>query len=112
MPDGRLKWKWVAKEKFMGYFANLYILEAEGTDAAVRTRTTIFGSEIGPVAYFCWGPGDRPAGLHSYAGGTVQCDAELKLLPGYPLVETLGPNPDRALIEANFRPRHDNDPVL
>jgi hypothetical protein len=96
----------------MGYFANLYIVEIEATDAAIRTKTTIYSSEIGPFAYFCWGPGDRPAGLHSYAGGTIQCDAELKLLPGYPLVETLGSDPDRALIEANFRPKHGDDPVL
>lgn len=96
----------------MGYFANLYIVEADATDRAIKMKTTIYGSEIGPVAYFCWGPGERPAGLHPYAGGSVQCDAELKLLPGYPLIETLGPNPDEALIEANFRPRHDEDPVL
>lgn len=96
----------------MGFFANLYIVEADATDRAVKARTTIYGSEIGPVAYFCWGPGERPPGLHAYAGGTVQCDAELKPLPGYPLIETVGTTPDEALIEANFRPRHGDDPVL
>lgn len=96
----------------MGYFANLYIVEADATDAAVSTRTMIYSSEIGPVAYFCWGGGQRPPSLHSYAGDTLQSDAKLELLPGYPLVETLGAIPDRALLEANFQPRHENDPVL
>jgi hypothetical protein len=96
----------------MGYFANLYTVEADATDVTVRTQTMIYRSDIGSFAYFCWGPGERPPGLYPYAGGTVLCDVELRLLPGYPMVETLGANSDRGLIEANFRPLNDEDPVL
>jgi hypothetical protein len=95
----------------MGYFANLYVVEAEATGTTVQLRTLIYGKDIGPNAYFCWGPGERPSGLHPYAGGTVLCDAQLRLLPAYPLIETCE-DLDRCLLEATFRPRHDDDPVL
>lgn len=95
----------------MGYFANLYIVEVSASETTAQMRTTIYGNDIGPVAYFCWGPGDRPEGLHSYAGGTVFCDSELKLLPGYPLDETFD-DANQGLISANFTPRHRDDPVL
>jgi hypothetical protein len=95
----------------MGYFANLYVLEANANGADIATRTTIYGNEIGAAAYFCWGPGERPNQLHSYANGTMLCDTELKSLPGYPLEER-SENSTEFLIEANFQPRRADDPVL
>ena len=96
----------------MGYFAHLYTVELNADDEIVSSQTHVYGNEIAPVAYFGWGPGERPAGLHSYAGGTVHSDADLKLLPGYPLRNTIGDDPNNALVEANFRPRQSDDPVL
>nr|MDH4458037.1 hypothetical protein [Nevskia sp.] len=50
--------------------------------------------------------------LYSYAKGTVYSDADLELLPGYPFDEELGTDPDTALIETDFRPKRNDDPVL
>ncbi len=45
----------------MGYFANLYLVEARATADAIEVSTSVFGAEIGPVAYFSWGArGDDP----------------------------------------------------
>jgi hypothetical protein len=95
----------------MGFFANLYVVEGTANKKAVKLRTTVYGSDIGPRAYFCYGPGKRPEGLYPYAGGTVLCDTELKMLTGYPLVET-HEGLDKCLVEANFTPRNPDDPVL
>ncbi len=97
---------------FMGYFANLYIVEVDVADGVIKARTTIYGNWVNKDSYVCWGPGERPSGLHSYANGTVCSDVELKLLPGYPMIETVGTSPDEALIQANFRPKGEKDAVL
>ncbi len=95
----------------MGYFANLYVVEALATDEEVEVRTTIYRSEVGEKAYFCHGSGERPGGLQSYAGGTIFCDRELDLLPGYPLVERRS-NDDGCLLESDFTPAKSDDAVL
>jgi len=94
----------------MGYFTHLYLVEVVAEASGVRVSTSVFGAEAG-IAYFCWGAGTRPAGLHAYGGGTGLSDTELTLLPGYPLQETHA-DPDRCLIEAAFTPMHEDDPVL
>jgi len=87
----------------MGYFANLYLVEARATADAIEVSTSVFGAEIGPVAYFSWGAGNRPPGMHEYANGTIFSDAELTLLPSYPSVERYsqdrGDDPNRYLKE-------------
>jgi len=100
----------------LGYFANLYVVEASANPTGVELTTSIFGAPIGERAYFSWGPGERPIGLKQYAQGTLFCDAALKLLRGYPRRERHGEregeDPDRCLIEAAFAPRNADDPVL
>jgi hypothetical protein len=95
----------------MGYFANLYVVQAETTNKGITIRTMIYCSENVTRAYFCWGPGERPSGLFSFAEKTVFCDTELRLLPGYPLDEGFD-HPDQCLVEANFSPQKADDPVL
>jgi hypothetical protein len=96
----------------MGFFANLYIAEIEAIDGRVQTRTSVYGSEIGPRAYFSFGEGQRPPGLYSYANGAIVSDVELKLLPPYPLIEVESEDPDIRLFEAGFTPRDQQDPVM
>jgi hypothetical protein len=96
----------------MGYFANLYLVEVEATEEQIKTRTSVYGSEIGPRAYFSFGEGQRPPGLYSYAAGAIVSDVELKLLPPYPVVEVESENPDTCLFEAGFTPRDQQDPVM
>jgi hypothetical protein len=50
--------------------------------------------------------------MHRYAHGTVVCNRELSLLPGYPTTETLGSGLDSVLIEASFNPMGSEDAVL
>lgn len=96
----------------MGYFANLYVAELTAKPDDVETRTLIYGREIGGRAYFSVGEGERPPGLHSYANGTVFSDVELRLLPGYPLIQREGDDSETCLFEANFTPRQGDDPVM
>lgn len=100
----------------MGYFANLYLIEARATVDEIEVSTSVFGAEIGPVAYFSWGVGHRPAGMNEYAGGSIFSDARLTLLPSYPRIERYsqnkGDDSNRYLIEADFTPLHHDDPVL
>lgn len=95
----------------MGYFTNLYIVDiAEVEGDKITVRTEVYG---GPHdrAYFCWGTGERPANMHSYAYGTVVCDKELALLTGYPAIETHS-GAESLLIEASFNPMGTDDAVL
>jgi hypothetical protein len=96
----------------MGYFANLYVIDASADEDGVTLSTNVFGSEIAPRAYFSWGVGQRPPGMNEYADGTIFADSPLRLLPGYPLIEACRADPDHCLLEASFAPPANDDPVL
>ena len=100
----------------MGYFAHLYVIDCSADQDGVTLVTNIFGSELAPTTYFSWGVGQRPPGMYEYADGTVVSETQLRLLPGYPLVERCGiaalGDSDHCLIEASFEPRSSSDPVL
>src|SRR4051794_21588676 len=96
----------------MGYFANLYVAELTSTSAGVKSRIEVYGSEVAAHAYFSFGDGIRPAGLQSYADGGVVSDLVLKLLPGYPLLQTESTDPESCLFSTSFDPRAGDDPVL
>jgi hypothetical protein len=98
----------------MGYFANLYVIDASATDEGVTTTTTTYGADVKP--HFSWGIGERPPGFFSYADGTVVSDTDMTVLPGYPRIERCSPkwgtDRDRCLIEGSFQPRQHDDPVI
>jgi hypothetical protein len=97
----------------MGYFGHLYLVEVNDHGSTVKVTTSVLGADIHHgTAYFSWGAGDRPEGLHSYAEGTVFSDQALQLLPGYPLVESYDQAENRVLLEATFNPKHSDNPVL
>jgi len=95
----------------MGYFANLYLVEVSTAGDLANVSTMIYGRGIGARAYFSWGPGDRPEGLHPYGHGTLFCDIQLTLLKGYPLIERY-PASEPFLLDASFTPRENSDPVV
>lgn len=100
----------------MGYFGYVYLVDAIASPPGVQVSTSVLGADMDSPAYFSWGTGARPPGLHEYARGTLFSDKTLRLLPGYPVVEQSGQggsdSDGRCLIEASFSPRHGDDPVL
>jgi hypothetical protein len=95
----------------MGYFANLYLIEASTDQDSIRLETAVYGDEVGERATFSWIPGLREGPLFSFASDTIFCDKPLKLLPTYP-VTTISDDPDRLTLDASFSPRHNDDPVV
>jgi hypothetical protein len=95
----------------MGYFANLYTVEATANEDYVEVETAVYGGGAGERMYFSWGAGQRAGNLYPYAHGTLFSSEPLNLLPGYPLIEHY-PDVDNFLLEASFTPRHQDDPVL
>ena len=100
----------------MGFFANLYLVEAEADSSGGIVTTSVFGAESAPLVYFSWVQGVRDEHLYPYGDGTVFSNAKLDLLPGYPVRERFGESenndPNRFLLEASFQPRAAADPVL
>ncbi len=98
----------------MGYFANLYTVQVEENKKGIQTELRVYGKGLQDgAAYVCWGDGVRQPNnkLHEYADGTVVCDAELKLLTGYPYLEQ-SEDPHQCILEATFNPMHKDDAVL
>jgi hypothetical protein len=100
----------------MGYFGHLYLVDMSTGEVGVTTATSVYGADIGATAYFSWGAGRRPTGMHEYAEGSVVTNAPLALLPGYPLIEGAevepAEDPGRMLVEASFDPPKVDDPVV
>ncbi len=100
----------------MGYFAYAYVVEGAADNQGVTLSTSIYDGPLDRPVLFSWGEGERSPGLHSYAGGTLHCEAVLGLLPGYPRTQRLGARPgensDMVLIEEAFTPPHEAEPVL
>ena len=70
----------------MGYFANLYFIEAvQVENDAVEIITSIYKGDSADTPYFSWISGERPNELHSHAYETIFSDVRLKLLSGYPV---------------------------
>lgn len=96
----------------MGYFVHLYVVDLSCDGDSVKQETRVYGGEAGKSVYFSWGRGERPSGLHEYAGSTVVSSIELPLLPTYPHAELLGRDCDSTLVEASFKPAHREHSVL
>ncbi len=96
----------------MGFFTNLVTVELDATDQSVEATRNIYrtppGSEDTP--YFCWGEGERAPGLYQYASGTIHCDTQLELMPGFPMTQTLPI--DWPVIDESFRPISESDAVV
>jgi hypothetical protein len=101
----------------MGYFTTAYIVDAkdEGDSIALHLRAYQTHLGHGDKAYFTWGEGHRLEGLRHFADGTLLCDRDLELLPGYPRTEHVSPrhgDPSLFLFEQSFYPGALNEPVL
>ena len=55
----------------MGYFANLYVVEALAKEDSVDIETRVYGDEVGGRAYFSWISGQKAMPLFSFAQGTI-----------------------------------------
>jgi hypothetical protein len=101
----------------MGYFANLYLVDASIKGATIEVEESVFGGEVGNGVYFSWAKGERPDGMFPYAHGTMFSDKPLELLRGYPVKEVIkseegnGP-PQEFLLEAQFTPFDRTAPVV
>jgi len=98
----------------MGYFAYAYIVEAIEDETSLTTTRTVYSVDLaGPDAraLFSWDQGIRPAGMHSYADGTLFCSHPLRELHGYPLVRRQ-PRDEAYEIEEGFLPGNEREPVL
>jgi hypothetical protein len=101
----------------MGYFGCAYIVEGRADPNGVTLTTTVLSGPYGlERALFFWSEGERPAGLFSYADGSLQCSHQLYPLPGYPAIEKrgnfCGESADLIQIEEDFRAQSDGEPVL
>jgi hypothetical protein len=101
----------------MGYFGCAYIVEGEVADnGVILTKTVLTPGFNQGKALFSWSEGERPPGLFSYADGTLLCTSELVILPGYPATKRAasqaGENENLVLIEEDFRPQSENEPVI
>jgi hypothetical protein len=65
---------------------------------------------------FFWSEGERPAGLYTYAHGSLHCSSPLLPLPGYPVSEQRGKHPGEnenlILLEEDFRAQAADAPVI
>jgi hypothetical protein len=95
----------------MGYFANLYVVEASASENAIEIETSIYAGVMNPMAYFSWRPGVRTGRLRQYANGTLFSDSKLRRLPGYPMKQRIEES-DLFLLEAGFAPMYEEAPVL
>jgi hypothetical protein len=107
---------WVGENvvKNMGYFTYAYIVDGQLAKSGVDF--TISAYRAGDTAYFSWGAGDRPGNMTAFASGTLFCDREMRLLPGYPRVERRKKSDFKEsrflLLEESFFPRNEHEPVL
>jgi len=102
----------------MGYFSYAYVVEGSADDEGVNLRTSLYAEHLdsGKPVFFSWADGTRSRGLRSYAHGTLYSETKLSQRPGYPRTEHLGNGPgetrDLVLIEENFTPSGESEPVL
>ena len=102
----------------MGYFGCADVVEATAEADGVSLTTTVYSAAglASGRALFFWSEGERPDGLFQYAKNTLYCTERLEVLPGYPATErrgnAAGENPDLVLLEEDFNPQSENEPVI
>ena len=96
----------------MDYFVYLYVGDLFVDADGIKSYITVYKSKQVERAYLSCGAGQRPAGLHPYANGTIFSDVELKPLPSYLQISQASTDPDRYLFRAHFTPETEGHPVL
>ena len=101
----------------MGYFANLYIIEAyEINKNEIKIITSIYEGDSGKIPYFSWIQSEKSNLCYSYANNTIYCNMRLNLLEGYPVSERqiLGSMTEYSsiLINAQFTPKKHKSPTV
>ena len=109
----------------MGYFETAYIVEGTELADGVAFAISVYAGSPGvrtdgndrPIRHlFSWGPGARPPGTPSYAGGTLYSDEKLGHVGFLSRTEVRGTmsneTADLCLLQQSFQPKTESEKVL